>query len=209
MNKTIARFSRRNPRKQAIYIVRRALALKIPKSMREDDGRIYSTGTAECYRSALTTFCKWLQKEQLGDLRGVNAMTVARYLEHRQPLAGQKTLDLDRQAAQFLLRQNYGQKVQLSRIQSNTVYMQTRKTTLRGKPSIFSGASRNDCSQSARQQFACGSNRSCNWSASARTADITPCGACAGEHSETMVRSAIFESYRSAIYGSRQRRSKA
>ena len=118
MNKTIARFSRRNPRKQAIYIVRRALALKIPKSMREDDGRIYSTGTAECYRSALTTFCKWLQKEQLGDLRGVNAMTVARYLEHRQPLVGQKTLDLDRQAAQFLLRQNYGQKVQLPRIQS-------------------------------------------------------------------------------------------
>ena len=54
----------------------------------------------------------------MGDLRGVNAMTVARYLEHRQPLVGQKTLDLDRQAAQFLLRQNYGQKVQLPRIQS-------------------------------------------------------------------------------------------
>ncbi len=54
----------------------------------------------------------------MGDLRGVNAMTVARYLEHCQPLVGQKTLDLDRQAAHFLLRQNYGQKVQLPRIQS-------------------------------------------------------------------------------------------
>ena len=109
MNKTIARFNRRNSRKQAIYIIKRAFPLKIPKSMREDDGQIYSVGTAECYRSALTTFFKWLQKEQLGDLRGVNAMTVARYLEHRQPLAGQKTLDLDRQTAQFLLRQNYKQ----------------------------------------------------------------------------------------------------
>ncbi len=54
----------------------------------------------------------------MGDLRGINAMTVARYLEHCQPLAGKKTLDLDRQAAHFLLRQNYGQKVQLPRIQS-------------------------------------------------------------------------------------------
>ena len=111
-------FSRRNPRKQADYIVRRALALNIPKVLREDDGRIYSTGTAECYRTALTTFCKWIQQERLGDLRGVSVLTVQHYLQHRQSIVGQKTLDLDRQAAQFLLRQVYGQKVLLPRIKS-------------------------------------------------------------------------------------------
>ena len=116
--KTIRRISRRNPRKQADYIVRRALALNVPEVLRTDDGHIYSTGTAECYRSALTTFCKWIQAERLGDLRGVSVLTVQRYLQHRHSIVGQKTLDLDRQAAQFLLQQNYGQTVQLPRIKS-------------------------------------------------------------------------------------------
>ena len=115
----VVHFSRRKPRKQAEYIVRKALALKTPKALREDDGRIYSTGTAECYRSSLTTFCKWIQKEKLGDLRGVNVITVQRYLQHRRSIVGQKTLDLDRQSGQFLLRQIYGHKIQLPRIKSS------------------------------------------------------------------------------------------
>ncbi len=136
MKKTIARFSRRNPRKQADYIVRRALALKIPKRMREDDGRVYSTGNAERHRSALTTFCKRLQKKHLGDLRGVNAMTVACYLvDRQQPLAEHKDSRLGAPDCTASATVELRSK---SPTAAHSFQLQTRKTTLKGKPSLFS-----------------------------------------------------------------------
>lgn len=52
----------------------------------------------------MTHFGRWVQKQRRGDLRSADVNLVQKYLKERPSLVGRKTLDRDRQAAQFLLR---------------------------------------------------------------------------------------------------------
>ena len=109
------RTSRRSPDKQAAFFVRKGLALGKPRHQARDDGLIHSIGTARSYQQALKLFCRWIQSRRLGDLRSADVGLVQEYLKERQSQVGQKTLDRDRQAVQFLLRQG-GTNVKLQRI---------------------------------------------------------------------------------------------
>ena len=109
------RTSRRSPDKQAAYVVRKGLALGKPRHQARDDGLIHSLGTARSYQQALTLFCRWIQSRRHGDLRSADVGLVQGYLNERQSQVGQKTLDRDRQAAQFLLRQT-GINIKLHRV---------------------------------------------------------------------------------------------
>ena len=108
------RTSRRSPDKQAAFFVRKGLALGKPRHQARDHGLIHSIGTALSYQQALKLFCRWIQSRRLGDLRSADVTLVQGYLNERQSQVGQKTLDRDRQAAQFLLRQT-GINVKLKR----------------------------------------------------------------------------------------------
>ena len=81
-------------------------------------GLIHSLSTANAYRSALTTFCRWIQENQLGNLVQANVRTCSRFLEERAVRVGQKTLDRDRQAIQYLLTRTTSTNVRLPRIKS-------------------------------------------------------------------------------------------
>ena len=107
--------SRRSADKQAEYFVRRGLALGKPRHKSRNKGMIHSLGTARSYQQALKQFCTWIQTRRLGDLRSATESMVLDYLTERRAQIGQKTLDRDRQAAEFLLRQN-GVDVKMSRL---------------------------------------------------------------------------------------------
>ena len=109
------RISRRSADKQAAYFVRRGLALGSPRHKSRGDGRIHSIGTARSYQQALTLFCRWIQGRRDGDLRSADPGLVQEYLSERQIKVGQKTIDRDRQAAQFLLRR-LGVDIKLRRV---------------------------------------------------------------------------------------------
>ena len=76
---------------------------------------IHSIGTARSYQQALTLFCRWIQGRRDGDLRSADPVLVQEYLSERQTKVGQKTIDRDRQAAQFLLRR-LGVDIKLRRV---------------------------------------------------------------------------------------------
>ena len=112
------KISRRAARKQAAFVVSRGLALGKSRHDSRNDGLIHSLGTARTYQQGLTLLCEWIQSNRLGDLRGATIKTILRYLEERASRVGQKTLDRDRQAAQFLLRQTCGAAIALPRTSS-------------------------------------------------------------------------------------------
>ena len=114
------RISYRSPADQARHIVGRGLALGTARHGNRGDGKIHSIGTANACRTGLTVFCSWLQKNRLGDLKSSNVATCCDYLFERSHKVGQKTLDRDRQAIQFLLHQSTGSDVVLPRIRSRT-----------------------------------------------------------------------------------------
>ncbi len=80
--------------------------------------QFHSISTANVYRSVLTTFCRWIQKNRLGNLIQVNVKTCSTFLEERAGQVGQKTLDRDRQANQYLLGRTTKMKILLPRIKS-------------------------------------------------------------------------------------------
>ena len=106
---------RRSAEKQAAYIVRRGLALGKPRHKNRNDGLIHSIGTGRAYQQALTLFCRWIQNRKSGDLFNIRVKTALEYLDERKVYVGQKTIDRDRQAVQFLLRQT-GSNVKLQRV---------------------------------------------------------------------------------------------
>jgi len=109
----------RKPENQAKWIVKNALALGVPKKHQSKQyGYIYSLGTANAYESALTTFGKWIRKNHLGDLRGVDQSMVLKYFDHRKSRVSQRTLDLDRTAIGFLLHKLDGKPVVVKRVKS-------------------------------------------------------------------------------------------
>ena len=106
------------PEKQAQRVIRWGLALGSGRRDNKNPGLIHSLSTANAYRSALTTFCRWIQENQLGNLVQVNVKTCSRFLEERAGMVGQKTLDRDRQAIQYLLTRTTSTNVRLPRIKS-------------------------------------------------------------------------------------------
>lgn len=113
------RFWFSKPRTQAERIVQRGLALGKSRHDSKNDGKIHSIGTARAYRDGLTLFCTWIQQHRLGDLPGASVKLAERYLTERSRQVGQKTLDRDRQAIQFLLRQTSGMDIRLPRIKTS------------------------------------------------------------------------------------------
>ena len=89
---------------------------------------IHSISTANAYRSALTTFCRWIQNNRLGNLIQVNVKTCSSFLEERAGQVGQKTLDRDRQAIQYLLGRTTKMKILLPRIKSTYFIPSARRT---------------------------------------------------------------------------------
>ena len=106
------------PEKQAQRVIRWGLALGSGRRDNKTPGQIHSLSTASAYRSALTTFCRWIQENQLGNLVQANVKTCSRFLEERAGQVGQKTLDRDRQAIQYLLTRTSSTNVRLPRIKS-------------------------------------------------------------------------------------------
>ena len=111
-------FRRREAAQQAKYWVKHGLALGKSRHGNHRDGLIHSVGTKRNYEGALTRFCRWIQQHKFRDLESVSIKNTMRYLEERSTQVGQKTLDLDRQAIQFLLRQTTGAEMRLERIKS-------------------------------------------------------------------------------------------
>ena len=109
------KISRRSAEKQAAHFVRLGLALGKPRHKARKDGLIHSLGTARAYQQALTLLGRWIQGQRRGDLRSADVNLVQEYLNERQSQVGQKTLDRDRQAAQFLLR-IFGTNTKLQRV---------------------------------------------------------------------------------------------
>ena len=95
----------------------RGLAIGKARHGNHRDGLIHSIGTKRNYEGALTRFCRWIQQRKFRDLESVSIKNTMRYLEERSTQVGQKTLDLDRQAIQFLLRQTTGAEMRLERDQ--------------------------------------------------------------------------------------------
>ena len=106
------------PEKQAQRVISWGLALGSGRRNNKSPAQIHSISTANSYRSALTTFCRWIQKNRLGNLIQVNVKTCSTFLEERAGQVGQKTLDRDRQAIQYLLGRTTKMKVLLPRIKS-------------------------------------------------------------------------------------------
>ena len=137
------RTSRRSPDKQAALFVRKGLALGKPRHRFRDDGLIHSIGTARSYQQALKLFCRWIRNRRLGDLRSADVGMVQEYLNERQSQVGQKTLDRERQAAQFLLRpgegemSNCGACFQLSAVAENLQNNHAATRLIRLMPSLL------------------------------------------------------------------------
>lgn len=69
-----------------------------------------SVGTVRNYEQALTRLAEHAQAERIeGGLRGMSVAQVITYLEQRGEVVGQKTLDMERQAAQAMLQHVTGQ----------------------------------------------------------------------------------------------------
>ena len=106
------------PEKQAQRVIRWGLALGSGRRDNKSPALIHSLSTANAYRSALTTFCRWIQKKRLGNLIQANVKTCSSFLEERAGQVGQKTLDRDRQAIQYLLGRTTKMNFRLPRIKS-------------------------------------------------------------------------------------------
>lgn len=67
--------------------------------------QLESRGTERNYEQALKGVAVFLKENKLEDLRNLTQENVMRYLVQRSQEVGQKTLDLDRQAIQALLKE--------------------------------------------------------------------------------------------------------
>ena len=107
-----------NDTKQAAYWIRHGLALGSPRHHNYSDGKIHSLGTARNYQQSLSMFYRWLQNRKLGDLSTATAGQAVDWLNKRSVQVSQKTLDLNRQAIQYLMTQTTGDRVKFDRIKS-------------------------------------------------------------------------------------------
>lgn len=87
----MVRFS--SPAKQAAAVIK---ALQ--------GGVLKSVSTASNYEKSLTQVAKYIQENKLGSLRQMTPETAKTYLEYRGQEVGQKTLDMERQALQCMMK---------------------------------------------------------------------------------------------------------
>lgn len=66
--------------------------------------RLKSQGTERDYQSVFQGAAAFLREQQKGSLRDLDQQKAIEYLEHRAAVVAQKTLDMDRQALQALLK---------------------------------------------------------------------------------------------------------
>lgn len=78
--------------------------------MKQLQGRaIKSVGTVRNYELRLKLAAQWIQQNRLGSLRELTPERALDYLRQRAMQVGQKTLDMDRQAMQAMMRHVTGQ----------------------------------------------------------------------------------------------------
>lgn len=78
--------------------------------MQHLQGRVLrSVGTVRNYEQALTRVAEYVREERINGLRSLTPAQAVRYLEQRGQRVGQKTLDLERQALQAMMRHLTGQ----------------------------------------------------------------------------------------------------
>ena len=68
-----------------------------------------SVGTVRNYEQALTRVAEYTRDQRINGLRSLTPEQAVRYLEHRGQTVGQKTLDMERQALQAMMRHLTGQ----------------------------------------------------------------------------------------------------
>ena len=68
-----------------------------------------SVGTVRNYEQALTRVAEYTRDQRINGLRSLTPAQAVRYLEHRGQTVGQKTLDMERQALQAMMRHLTGQ----------------------------------------------------------------------------------------------------
>lgn len=87
-----------------------APAKQAARVMQHLQGKVLpSVGTVRNYEQALTRVAEYTRDQRLDSLRSLTPETAVRYLEHRGQTVGQKTLDLERQAIQVMMRHVTGQ----------------------------------------------------------------------------------------------------
>jgi len=73
--------------------------------MKQLQGRqIKSVGTVRNYESRLSVIARYVQEHRLGSLRDMTPARALDYLRHRSSTVSQKTLDMERQALQSMMR---------------------------------------------------------------------------------------------------------
>jgi integrase len=98
--------------------------------------QIRSVGTVRNYESRLVVIARYIQEHRLGSLREMTPARALDYLRHRAAEVGQKTLDMERQALQAMMRHvtsKLGERETLEVIKS-TAPRQSRSTP--GKPTL-------------------------------------------------------------------------
>ncbi len=106
--------------------------------MKQLQGRqIKSVGTVRNYEGRLTVIARYVQEHRLGSLRDMTPARALDYLRHRASTVSQKTLDMERQALQSMMRhvtRQLGEGETLEVIKS-TATTGTSRTT-RGQPNL-------------------------------------------------------------------------
>lgn len=89
----------------------RAPAAQAAHVMKSLQGTVLqSVGTVRNYEQSLTRVAEWTQQERIsGGLRAMTPELAVRYLEQRGEVVGQKTLDMERQSLQCMMKHVTGQ----------------------------------------------------------------------------------------------------
>lgn len=101
---------------------------------RMQGGAIRSVGTVRNYELRLKLVTQWVQQNRLGSLRELTPERALDYLRQRAAQVGQKTLDMDRQAIQMMMRQVTGQLAEGQTLPVIKSSAQERPRTARAKP---------------------------------------------------------------------------
>ncbi|MDQ2045101.1 site-specific integrase [Pseudoalteromonas sp. 20-92] len=67
---------------------------------------VKSLGTARNYKTALIKIARWSKNIGINGVQGVSIQDAYKYLDYRSEFAGQKTLDMERQAIQAMFKLN-------------------------------------------------------------------------------------------------------
>lgn len=117
----MAKFAK--PEKQAASVMKRM-----------QGSTLRSVGTVRNYELRLKLAAQWIQQNRLGSLRELTPERALDYLRQRAALVGQKTLDMDRQAIQMMMRQVTGQLAEGQTLQVIKSTAPEQPRTARAKP---------------------------------------------------------------------------